>query len=483
MKKMYSFISILLILFLTSCGSLLGEDQTLIDKIIPNQLSKSITLPTNYEEYNLKYYIDNIEIENNLIEVPYLDEDKTLEIKVIISKNGISETYIKELTLLKGDFINNIYIETNNRDVIEYGEYIKGTLSINQNGRYEENDLPLEIRGRGNSTWKEYDKKPYRIKFDSRVSLFGMKSAKNYVLLAEHGDKSLLRNYIAHKMSTYTNLDYKIETRYVNVYLNGQYNGLYLLTEQVEIDKNRLAIPSDIGEHGFLIELEDDSRLDGLIERIHYVRVNERNFLIKRPKLEKLDLDEAYIKSDYVKEYLEEMFNHLSEPTYTNYIDEEQFIEYFIIEEITKNVDINFSSVFLHKRPDELIKMGPLWDFDISMGNGDYYEYTPEGFHANTNVILIELLKNPTFKQNYLNRFYEFINFYKDDILNDLENAFHLIMVDAEINFQTWQILDKNIWPNPNPMLEATTYYMQYEYLENWLIERFAWLLKNLNKL
>src|SRR5690554_6182341 len=98
MKRIYIFISILSLLLLTSCSLFFRDDRSLIDKIIPDQLSKSIILPKSYDEYSLKYYIDNIEIENNLIEVPYLDEDKTLEVKVSVIKSGITETHFKEVT-------------------------------------------------------------------------------------------------------------------------------------------------------------------------------------------------------------------------------------------------------------------------------------------------------------------------------------------------------------------------------------------------
>ena len=480
MRKIYILITTLFLVILTACNNS-SIERKIINKIIPNKINTNLKLPSVYDDYELAYYLNDELIEDDFLILPYLYNDEEAEIIVEFTKGSKSTRKTKTIILGKSKFVNDIYIYVD--EEIQHREYIDGSLLVNPIQGVDEEPLKLEIRGRGNSTWS-YEKKPYRIKFNSRQSLLGMKSAKNYVLLADYGDKSLLRNYFAHTMSKYTNLDYTLDVRHVRLFLNGEYNGVYLLTEQVEIDKNRLDIPSDVGENGFLLELEDFGRLeDSDREGIEYIIVNKRAFLIKGPKLEKLSLEEALEKSNFAKSYLQEVMNSLANENYTEWIDEEQFIEYFMIQELVKNVDINFSSVFMHRRPGERLKMGPLWDFDITMGNGDYYPYQPSGYWASNNVFLEKLLENPLFKENYINRFKAFLLDNKDDIENELSEAYNYLYPYAEENFLRWNTLGRYDWPNPPEMVAANTYYQQYKYLLKWYQERVEWLLANLDKL
>lgn len=102
-----------------------------------------------------------------------------------------------------------------------------------------------KIRGRGNATWKDYPKKPYRIKFSSKESPFGFPANKDWVLLAEYNDHSFLRVPYMCEVSKAAGAQYTINYQHVNLYLNGEYQGLYILTDQVKTGKNRVNVEDD----------------------------------------------------------------------------------------------------------------------------------------------------------------------------------------------------------------------------------------------
>ena len=135
-----------------------------------------------------------------------------------------------------------LYINTeNNAPITSKDNYINAALTLIANEQGEEplTAIDMEIRGRGNTTWK-MPKKPYRIKFEDKTELLGMPADKSWVLLANFSDKTLMRNHIAFAFSRQFGLAYTPQSRFVEVYLNGRYDGNYLLTEQIQIDKHRL---------------------------------------------------------------------------------------------------------------------------------------------------------------------------------------------------------------------------------------------------
>lgn len=341
----------------------------------------------------------------------------------------------------------------------------------------------IEIRGRGNSTWIN-PKKPYRIEFSDATSLFGMKKAKLYVLLADYNDPSGLRNYLAHEFSKMLNIGYKLETRHVEVYINDEPMGMYLLTEQVQIYKNRLNIEmNDNPESGFLIELEADERMEGEgDEDFNWVKVNGRNFLIKYPKDKDHTEADYRAKAAYIKNYLTEMNASFYNGTYEDYLDVEQFIDYFILQEIFKNVDVNFSSVFAYKAEGELLKMGPLWDFDISLGNGNYFNYHYYGFHAVYHPWLNALLKDEIFVTRYVARFREVLENYIDDLILLLLNKAEILEEYFIDDNDLWHTFGRSYWPVTEEMAAKKTHHEYVELIKDFLLMRKQWLLNNLDQ-
>jgi len=467
-----------------------------IDEYIPDLIDESILLPETLDAYSLTWYLDSVMLDDYVLVYTYQPTKTRHVVKLEISDGTYMDVYEKIVDFEESAFVSEIRIETQGAATIGRDEYVRGTVTVKNDNKVDTN-ASARLRGRGNSTWYSYPKKPYRIKFDDRQSVLGMRSAKDYVLLAEYGDKSLLRNYLAFTIGDTSNLDYTFEYRFVELYINNIYQGVYLLTEQVEIDKNRLMIDdSNLPNGGFMIELEAWDRYNDFgVEGVEWVEIRHnqwetRAYMVQHPDPDDYTEDEMRAKTSYIKTYMENTIQSMKSGSYNNYIDVDQFIEYFMIMELTKNVDVDYSSVFFYKDLNGKLKVGPLWDFDISMGNGDYFPYEYWGWRAKeVSFYLRTLLENPTFKAQYKARFLEFLE-NADIWLNELALAQSKLAEAAERNFIEWSkpeyggnIFDRYIWPNNQDMMMAKSFYAQYEYLASWLQARVNWLKTNLPNL
>ena len=263
---------------------------------------------------------------------------------------------------------SSISIMTENlQPVISRDDYIAGEITISNINEDEDLVLDLEIRGRGNSTWT-FPKKPYQIRFEDKQSILGMAKDKKWILLANYSDKTMLRNEVAFNLSRFSNLDWTPDSRSVELYINHEYVGVYQIVQKVEETSNRV----NIGNDGYLLEVDQLSRLD---EDDVYFESNNYLFNIKEPKLDAGD-DEYNIINEYIQltenTLLGDNFTGAGEG-YEKYIDVASFIDWYLINEVTKDNDaIFFSSVFMNYIPGGKLKMGPVWDYDISLGNISY---------------------------------------------------------------------------------------------------------------
>ena len=226
------------------------------------------------------------------------------------------------------------------------------------------------IKGRGNTTWK-YPKKPYRLKLDAKTSFFGEEPSKSWVLLAMYNDFSLSRDALAFKLGrSLQNGDFVPSYHYVEVYINGKYKGLYLLTEQINENKEHTNVKYNFNENDvavpFLVELDDYAVLDGGTEGVDYFKIGDLFYSVKYP-----DKDERYTDAqfEYIKNYINKVHSLCYKQNVTlselsEYIDVESFIDYYLIQEVVIQPDINYKSVYMYKTVDGKMKMGPLWDYD-----------------------------------------------------------------------------------------------------------------------
>jgi len=221
------------------------------------------------------------------------------------------------------------------------------------------------IRGRGNSTWNLPPKKPYRIKFNKKQSLFGLEKAKSWALLANYWDFTFIKNSVAFELGHRLDVPYTPSYHYVEFYLNGEYEGNYMLTEHHEVAPGRVDI--DPTEGWFV-------KMDIVYDEEPKFRTKNYDLpvMIKSPEFETNSEDPKY---DFVKNDLNELCDSMAsvnfpENGYRNLIDMKSIINYFLVNIITNNLG-DFDqpkSVYFHKDKGGKISGGILWDFDLSFG-------------------------------------------------------------------------------------------------------------------
>lgn len=239
----------------------------------------------------------------------------------------------------------------------------------------EDLDYEDRIRGRGNSTWN-YPKKPYRLKLDKKTSLFGLTAAKSWVLLANYQDPTLMLNAVTFEMGQRFGLPFTGHAEHVELFLNGEYQGNYVLTEQVQVGKGRVDVDED---DGFLVELDVYYDEDPKFTTQHY----HLPVMIKSP--EDLDDEHGY---DFVKDALNGLEAAMVDASFPNsgYRDLVQMTtlaDFLLINELVRNTELVWpKSTYLYRDAEGGIGFGPLWDFDWAFGysgHGHQYFDTAEG--------------------------------------------------------------------------------------------------------
>ncbi len=345
----------------------------------------------------------------------------------------------------------------------------------------------MKIKGRGNTSWG-LPKKPYSIKLDSGTKILGMKKSKRWVLIANYSDKSLLRNYFASYLgNNLYNTCWNPSFKSVHLILNGSYRGVYLFGEQIKIDKNRVNIndisKTGVDEGGFIFEINE--RLD---EKFNFTTKKGVCISLKDPDDVDVEIQQRVQTSIQTAEDV--LFGkNFDDPVngWRKYFDEESIIDWYLTNEITKNIDAaHYGSIYFYYEPsDGLFHMGPSWDFDISCGNV-YYDggdkYT--GLFVKENSVWVKrMFSDSEFVDNVKQRWnltkqdlYGFINTWIPEQAALLENA-------ADHNFKKWQILGNYVWPNEFGYSERKTYQSEVDYLKNWLNLRYAYFDKAINNL
>lgn len=340
------------------------------------------------------------------------------------------------LTLLQSSGIPSLHIttESGSMDAVHASKSHKeaADIVILADGNVQYNE-PLDyIKGRGNSTWN-YDKKPYNIKFESKVDLFGMGKAKKWSLLANYRDTSLIRNYIAFDIARQLEMEFTSRNCFADLYINGEYYGNYTIFESVEVGSTRVDIENledaneeansgiDIeelpfgGEHtndylqltkpsqkwvripndpadisgGYLLEFDMHSRY--VSEVSGFVTDRLQCVVLKSPEY----ASEAQVKyiSALYQEFEDAVFSetgyNAAGKHYSEYIDMESFVKMYVFQEYVKNLDAGITSFYLYKDAgDDKFYAAPVWDFDNALGK----TYTlhgmqlsdPQGWWANT---------------------------------------------------------------------------------------------------
>lgn len=307
-----------------------------------------------------------------------------------------------------------LYIQTeNNAPITSKENYINATYYLDNKGLSDYQSigskaqpLNMEIRGRGNYTWREFDKKPYRIKLTEKQPLLGMTKSKHFALLAHADDsKGFMRNAIGFQLSKLIGITWTPTAKPLEVVLNGDYIGLYFLTETIRVDKDRVNIVEQVDEAtdpiaitgGWLVEIDnyrDDPQV--IITEGDYNNT-ETAFTYKTPEV----LSSA--QEQFLKEEMERIntliYGDKNSDELWKYLDMEALARFYIVQELTDNYESFHGSCYLYRQMGEGEKwhFGPVWDFGSAF-NRDKSQYIFEGdvWH---NHWIPEICKFPAFME------------------------------------------------------------------------------------
>ena len=252
------------------------------------------------------------------------------------------------------------------------------------------------LKGRGNATWG-YDKRPYSLKLSSEADLLGMGTAENWVLLANAADETNLNNFLIYDLASRLGSLWTPECRYVDLYLNGEYSGLYLLAEKVEVGVERLNLDATRGD--FLCKFDLESRWNTL-----------RNpFFTKAGRTVELTYPESLLQTDdnnilSMVNQTEQIILSGTNLNAEKLIDLDSWVRRYLIDEISGNIDSDLASSYFYFS-DGVCYAGPIWDYDMSLGNSTRNQ-EPNSFIAKN------AKKSETFTSPYYSALYENTSFY-----------------------------------------------------------------------
>lgn len=293
----------------------------------------------------------------------------------------------------------------------------------------------LQIRGRGNYTWRDFDKKPYRLKFDKKAAPLGMNKSKHFALLAHADDQmAFLRNTVGFELSRRLGLKYTPAQQPLEVVLNGKYIGLYFLTETIRVAKDRVNIveqPDTATDAttitgGWLVEIDN-------YDETEQVRITEGNgevirFTYKTPEILSSQ-QERYLRTQMIAANSAIYSTDKSSETWEHYIDMDSLARFYIVQEVMDNAESFHGSCYLHKDQGKTKWIfGPVWDFGNSYrrDNGFFiYQYPPFG-----QTRIGEIAKYPRFQQKVVEVWqqfkgndYEGLDEYIDSFVNQIYSA------------------------------------------------------------
>jgi len=346
--------------------------------------------------------------------------------------------------------------------------YVNADITIDGAGEFEDFAGSMKIKGRGNTTWS-LPKKPYKFKFDKKQSILGLPADKEWVLLANYNDKSSLRTDAAFFLGAASSLAWTPKANFVELIVNDVYMGNYQMGEGVTVSSSRVNVSDD----GYLLEVDQLSRMEpGDV----YFYTNRILMNIKEPEV---SLNDA--KFNYIKNYVTEAETALygsdfkdDVKGYRKYLDVNSFVDWYLINEISKNNDaIFFSSCYMNLTPGGKLKMGPIWDFDIAFGNINYNEnQAPEGYFVKNAAWISRLFEDPEFVQLVKSRFAYFKS-KKTALFDNINNKSVMLKWSAREDDNKWKTFYTNTGPN---YAVIGSYNSEVQYLKDWINKRFNWL-------
>ena len=369
-----------------------------------------------------------------------------------------------------------IVIETQNfQDIKDINNKIPAKFQIWEKGIFQSDVINMTIKGRGNTSWNEMPKKGYKIEFADKIEILGMPADKDWALIANYADKTLMKNHIVNLLSKKLGLFYVPQDRFVELYLNGKYLGVYIIIETIKISKNR--INAQKNENSYIVEFDCHLRSneqfvvsnilskEGMVYQVHYPKNATQD------QLQEI-ANQIHSFEQFLIELKNEEFNDIEK-----WIDLDEYIKYYWIQEFSKNPDAEFlTSVFFVWGKGGKIKMGPIWDFDLAFGGSsvDKKNFT-EGWHIRPAYWNNYLFKDATIK-NLSRKFWldnrkTFVN-----VLNNIDSLAELLYPATVNNFKKWDVLGST------ELRFHRNAYNSYDEaikdLKTWISKRIEWIDK-----
>lgn len=370
------------------------------------------------------------------------------------------------------------------KDVKSKTEYIQADFSIigAPDKMYEFSET-IQIRGRGNNTWG-YEKKSYKMKFPKKVNLFGLGTGadKVWVLLANVCDQSLQRNHVALDLArSFSGVAFSPASMSVDVYLNGEYRGVYLLAEEIRDSKARVVIDTKGFETetdiGYLVELSSYSDKDKFY-------LNNRQYMIHSDLSSDSSVKKAQMQ--FISDYMAECYEALKRGNRSEIeklMDIDSMVDTYITEEIVKNLDTGWDSYYLYKEKGGKLFLGPLWDFDLSLGNANEGEETYYGIFTAVrkgsgggNPWYYRPMEIEWFRKLVVERWDEVKESIIDKIPQSILDEGSSKYKAYARNFVRWQIFGTTQNRETEAIRNLRTYKEHYEYLAEWVRQRIEWL-------
>ncbi len=368
----------------------------------------------------------------------------------------------------------------------------------NYNGK-----VGIEIRG---SSSQSFPKKSYGFETksndgqDMNASLLGLPAEEDWILYGPYSDKSLIRNVLTFTLDA-TLGHYSPRCRYVELFLNGGYQGVYVLMEKIKRNKNRVSIAKLTADEtaaadisgGYIIKIDKTTGATsgGWYSSFANTTYGRTYYQYDYPKPEEINgVQKNYIQN-YVYQFEKVLYYEQFKGTgaYTEFMNDSSFVDFFLINELTKNVDGYRLSSYLFKDKNGKLNCGPIWDYNLGWGNADYYEgYATSGFQYKMNIgqdnwqvpfWWNKLMRDAAFTGKIKCRWNELRQkqLSTERILSVVDSLTFLLR-DAEArNFQRWPVLGLYVWPN---YYVASTYEAEIAWTKNWIRNRLDWLDNNM---
>lgn len=403
------------------------------------------------------------------------DNESILSLDNTEYSNSVEESSNSESLLSLNDTkypytgVPRIVIETENQAQVQSrNTYLPAKLQIYGKNAPESEIQYLSIRARGNTSYTAMPKHSYKLKFNHKQTLFNMPKDKEWALIANFGDKTHLKNFITYKLADWLGDEYSPRAQHVELFLNREYLGLYLLTETPKIDKNRINIPED--NFSFLLEI-GPTKKNGKT----YFEQDDRLFEVCYPK----DIDSTSLA--LVTKHISDWSQYLSngkfheEDSIDTWLDVDDFIRYYWIQEFTKNLDAAFHrSILFTWQKGDIIKMGPVWDFDQGYGNWNYKDWQgPDGWPIRSEGWPAKILLDAQIKDRADNYWKEHRDFFAT-ITDSISKYGKQTEEYTKNDFKRWPILEST--ENEFHKEPYESYQEAIDSLNSWIVQRLQWM-------